>query len=219
MKKILFFAGLILASLSSFAQSSAFGNTQSSTFGIRSGINFAQLHTSFNNSGASVSTGSLATFSAGVFADFKISSAVSIQPGLNYTGKGASETESSTHFKAKLFYLQLPVNVVYHVEIDPGEIYFGAGPYFAYGLSAKVEVADSTGTQSQNVGFGSGVGKYKSIDAGANIIVGIKLRNGLLLNFNYDLGLTNVSNISGTNTTNRVFGISAGYSFKEINLF
>lgn len=206
MKKILLFAIFVVASLSTFAQLTP-------TFGIKGGINFAQLHTSFSNASGSVSTGSLATFSAGVFADIKFNN-ISIQPALNFTGKGGSETRKDSVLKPKLFYLQLPVNVVYNVDIVPGVIYFGGGPYIAYGLSAKINVTDSAGSQTKNAGFGSSVYNYKSMDAGANIVAGIKLDGGLLFNLNYDYGLTNISNIVGNKTTNRVFGISVGYIFK-----
>lgn len=206
MKKILLFAGLIIASsLSAFAQST--------TFGIKAGINFAQLHTSFSGSSSSVSTGSLTTFSAGAFANIQFEN-FSILPGLNFTGRGANETEDNLRVKANLYYLQLPVDVVYNVDIEPGVIYFGAGPYVAYGLSAKVKVSDSTSTQTQNVGFGSGEDKYKQIDAGANVVAGFRLDNGLLFSVNYDYGITNISNVAGSKTTNRVFGVSVGYSFK-----
>jgi hypothetical protein len=207
MKKIILFAALIIASLNAFSQSALFG--------IKGGVNFAQLYSTFDNTTGSASTGSLTTYSIGVFADVMISNKVSIQPGFNFSGKGGNEKTGDSVIKAKLFYLQFPVNVVYHAEIDPGEIYFGAGPYLGYGLSAKVQVSDGTINQNLNVGFGGGEGKYQSLDAGFNGLVGIKLDNGLLLDVHYDLGLTNVSNISGSNTTNRVFGISVGYVFNN----
>lgn len=208
MKKLLLLIGLIIASCNAFSQSSA-------TFGIKGGVNFAQLYSTFENTTGSAATGSLTTYSIGVFADVKISDKVSIQPGFNYTGKGGNEKNGDSVIKAKLFYLQFPVNAVYHVEIDPGEIYFGAGPYLAYGLSAKVQVSDGKTSVSQNVGFGGGETKYQSLDAGFNALAGIKLDNGLLFDIHYDFGLTNVSNISGVNTTNRVFGISVGYVFNN----
>jgi hypothetical protein len=206
MKKLLLLAGLVIASLSTFAQATP-------TYGIKGGLNFAQLHTSFSGASGSVSTGSLTTFSFGGFSDIQFTN-FSIQPGLNFTGRGANERDGDLHVQAKLFYLQLPVNVVYNVDIQPGVLYFGAGPYVAFGLSAKVKATDSTGTVSQNVGFGSSEDKYKTIDAGANIVAGIKLDSGLLFNLNYDFGLTNISNIAGNKTTNRVFGVSVGYIFK-----
>jgi hypothetical protein len=205
MKKFLLFTGLIIAtSASAFAQSV--------TLGIKGGANFAQLHTSFSDSSPSSATGYITTFSAGVFADIKFDN-ISIQPGLNFTGRGGSSTRVDSVVKPKLFYLQLPINVVYNVDIEPGILYFGGGPYVAYGLSAKIKVTDSLGSQTSNAGFGTGIYKYKTIDAGANIVAGIKLDNGLLFSLNYDYGLANISNIPGIKTTNRVFGLSVGYSF------
>ncbi|HEY4195762.1 MAG TPA: porin family protein [Mucilaginibacter sp.] len=206
MKKILLLAGLIIGSINAFSQSA--------TFGIKGGVNFGQLYSTFENTTGAASTGLLTTYSIGVFADVKISDKVSIQPGFSYAGKGGNEKNGDSVIKAKLFYLQFPVNAVYHVEIDPGEIYFGVGPYLGYGLSANVQVNDGKSTQNRNVGFGGGETKYQSLDAGFNGLVGIKFDNGLLVDVHYDFGLTNVSNISGINTTNRVFGVSVGYAFK-----
>jgi hypothetical protein len=207
MKKILIFSALIIASFNAFSQSALFG--------IKGGVNFAQLYSTFDNTTGSASTGLLTTYSGGVFADVMISDKISIQPAFNFSGKGGKERNGDSVIKAKLFYLQVPVNVVYHAEIDPGEIYFGAGPYIAYGLSAKVQINDGKSSQTQNIGFGGGEDKYQSLDAGFNALLGIKLDNGLLLDVHYDFGLTNVSNISGTNTTNRVFGVSVGYVFNN----
>ena len=206
MKKIILFAGLIIASFNAFSQSA--------TFGIKGGVNFGQLYSTFDKTTGSASTGLLTTYSIGVFADILISDNVSIQPGFNYAGKGGSEKKGDSVIKAKLFYLHFPVNAVYHVDIEPGVLYFGAGPYVAYGLSANVDVNNGKTSQSQNVGFGAGEGRYQSLDAGLNAMAGITLDSGLIFDIHYEFGLTNVSNISGDHTSNRVFGLSVGYTFK-----
>lgn len=206
MKKILLLAGLIIASLNVFSQSA--------TLGIKGGVNFAQLYSTFQNTTGSASTGLLTTYTIGAFADVKVSDKISVQPSFNFSGKGGSEKNADSIVKAKLFYLQFPVNAVYHFEIDPGEIYFGVGPYLGYGLSAKVQIDKGTSSRTVDAGFGGGESKYQSLDAGFNALLGIKLDNGFLLDVHYDLGLTNVSNIANNNTTNRVCGVSVGYAFK-----
>jgi hypothetical protein len=183
------------------------------TFGVSGGVNFAKIVVSLEGSSISASTGSLTTFSVGVFADAPVGSNLSIQPGLYYTGKGGSQSESGETSKLKLYYLQLPVNIVYNVPVSAGKLFFGAGPYAAYGLSGKQE---ATGESSVDVKFGSDVSSdVKRTDFGATGLVGFNFTNGLLLKANYDLGLSNIlpTNEFGAKTKNRVFGLSVGYTF------
>jgi hypothetical protein len=206
---------LLLLICCGFAVSTA--SAQVPTVGIKGGVNFATMSSSSSGSSSSVSTGTLTTFSAGIFVDFKAGSNWSVQPALLYTGKGASESASNENgsytAKAKLFYLQVPLNFVYNVPVAVGTFYIGAGPYVAYGLSAKLEAHGNGQTVSQDIEFGDGEDQYKRIEAGATALTGIKFKQGLLLNLNYDLGLTSISNQTNVNTKNRVFGISVGYKF------
>ena len=191
------------------------------SIGIKGGLNFASFSSSDN--GTSVKSGGITTFNAGVFVDFKFGN-LSLQPALNYTGKGGTYSEFlripepniggaavSETVKDNLYYLQLPVNLVYHIPVIIGNIYFGIGPYIAQGLSGKQTY---NGNNSQSVSFGNAEGDIKAQQFGADAIVGFKLKGGLLLNANYDLGLTNdVPSVDGGSSKSRVFGISLGYVF------
>ena len=211
MKKILLLFVLATASLTAFAQLP--------TFGIKGGLNFANMTISAQGSSLSISTGTLTTFSVGAFADFKSSSNVSIQPGINYTGRGGSiDGDEGTNAKFKLFYLQVPVDIVYHIPVLVGHIYLGGGPYAEIGLNGTESGNDGTQTISQDVKFGND-GDFKSSGFGLNFIGGIQFKSGLLLGLNYDLGLTNMlSDASSNNGEGKfksgVFGVSIGYSFK-----
>jgi hypothetical protein len=223
MKKLLLSLLLAGASLVTFAQLP--------TFGIKGGVNFATLHASVSGFNLSANSNTLTSFNAGVFVDFKFGN-VSLQPALNLSGKGGKfsgasfsdnsdenvdvEVEQGTG-KINLLYLQLPVNIVYHVPVVVGDIYFGAGPYVARGLSGKVKITDpETGqSESQDVKFGGNDdNSFKAMEYGANAIAGIKLKTGLLLNINYDLGLSNLSPTADSGKLKtRVFGVSVGYAF------
>ncbi|WPU92538.1 porin family protein [Mucilaginibacter sabulilitoris] len=215
MKKLLLSLLLAGSSMAAFAQLP--------TFGIKGGANFSTLHISLDGTNISVNSGTLTTFNAGVFVDFKFGN-VSLQPALNLSGKGGkfggvfSDTEDSNieqgDGRFNLIYLQLPVNLVYHVPVVVGDIYFGAGPYVAKGISGKVKGNDSDGNSvSEDIKFGDD-GDIKSMEYGANAIAGIKFKTGLLFNVNYDLGLSNIApNADGGKLKTRVFGISVGYAF------
>jgi hypothetical protein len=221
MKKLLLSLLFVGTTLVTFAQLP--------TIGIKGGVNFATLNASLG--GFSANSNTLTTFNAGVFVDFKFGN-VSLQPALNLSGRGGKFNNASVNDnsdpnvdvtieegkgKMNLLYLQLPVNIVYHVPVVVGDIYFGAGPYAARGLSGKVKITDpeSGQTVSEDVKFsGSDENSLKSMEYGANFLAGIKLKGGLLFNVNYDLGLTNmVPNSDSGKLKNRVFGISVGYAF------
>ncbi|WP_413668751.1 porin family protein [Mucilaginibacter sp. Mucisp86] len=206
MKKTLLSLCLLMASFAAFAQLP--------TFGVKGGVNFATLHATVDGFSGSGNSGSLTSFNVGAFVDFKFGN-VSLQPALNFTGKGGSSSfavddETSSNSKVKLYYLQVPVNVVYHVPAVVGDFYFGAGPYLGMGISGKAK--DDSGN-SEDVKFGSGQDEIKRTDAGLNAIVGFKFKTGFLINANYDWGLTNITNVDGIKLTNRVFGVSVGYAF------
>lgn len=209
MKKTLLSLCLLMASFAAFAQLP--------TVGFKGGVNFATLHATSNGSNLSINSGTLTTFNVGAFVDFKFGN-VSLQPALNFTGKGGSFSGSSDEdfggsAQSKLYYLQVPVNVVYHVPAVIGDFYFGAGPFLGMGISGKEKIKANGVEQSEDVKFGSGEDEVKRTEFGANAIVGFKFKTGFLINANYDLGLSNIANDDTSKLKNRVFGISVGYAF------
>jgi hypothetical protein len=206
--------------LAAVAAASVFTASAQTTFGIKGGVNFANVQVSQEGTSATASAGSLTTFSAGVFADAPLGTGgFSLQPGVFYTGKGFSGSNDDLSAKLKLFYVQVPVNVVYNVPISAGKFFFGAGPYVAFGVNGKSEARQTAGGPifSDDVTFGNDNGSdIKRTEFGATGLAGFRFTNGLSLNVNYDLGLSNIipgENLGGS-LKNRVFGISLGYSFK-----
>lgn len=211
MKKLFLSLFLATVSAATFAQLP--------TFGIRGGVNFAKLLISADGTNLSATTGSLTTYSVGAFADFKFGN-TSLQPALNYTGKGGTITgDGGTSGKFDLHYLQVPLNLVYHIPVIVGNIYFGAGPYVAVGVNGTATGNDGTTTTSDKVTFGGANGDFASTDIGINGIAGIQFKGGFLIHINYDLGLTNVLNTSNPNNSGggqlktRTLGLSIGYAF------
>jgi hypothetical protein len=200
---------LLLILCCSFAASTAFAQIPS--FGIRGGVNFAKLSASSGN--ITASTNSTTTFAAGLFADFKFGN-VSLQPALNYTGKGGEGDDGEGGLvKIKTYYVQVPVNVVYHIPAVFGHVYLGAGPYVGVGVSGKTKAVGGGSSVSEDITFGDGENDLKRTDFGLDGIAGLEFNNGFILGVNYDLGLSNITNTSSISTKNRVFGISVGYKF------
>jgi hypothetical protein len=186
---------LLLILCCAFAASTAFAQVPS--IGVRGGVNFASITASSGS--LSISSGSTTTFAVGVFTDFKLG-AVSIQPALNYTGKGGHFAFEGLEGGGdiKTYYLQVPVNVVYRIPAVIGNVYFGAGPYVGLGLSGKAKGTDENGNSvSEDIEFGSDPNTLKRTDFGLNGIAGVEFKGGLILGINYDLGLSNISNDAG----------------------
>ncbi|RYZ98625.1 MAG: hypothetical protein EOP47_18925, partial [Sphingobacteriaceae bacterium] len=84
MKKILFSICLLAASLTTLAQE------KNSFFGIKGGVNFASMTASAQATNQTETSGSVTSFNAGIFADFKLgkTSKLSLQPSINLSRKG-----------------------------------------------------------------------------------------------------------------------------------
>ena len=210
MKKILLTICLAAVSLTTFAQTE-----KPVTFGVFGSFNLAIIAASSSGSNQTETTGSLPSVSAGFFADIKIAPKWSIQPGLMYAGKGGKtrDKESNSTYTTNLNYLEIPVNVVYHSPVKSGEIWLGAGPYFAYGLSAKETLKEGTNSISVDIDFGSAQDEYKPTDAGITFMAAYKLNSGLFFALHPDIGLQNIVNINSLQYNTRVTRFTIGYSF------
>jgi hypothetical protein len=234
MKKLLLITFLLAGSLTTFAQ--VYQDDSPVSFGIKGGVNLATLQQSTSGSNSSSTTGSLTSFHAGVFADFKFGDSFSIQPSLLYTGKGATEKENesnpeysiNSNVRLTLNYLELPVYALYHTPVGDNDFFIGAGPFVGYGLSGKEKgsesesITEDNDTQSastsvdQNVKFGSDSSSdVKRIDYGISAMAGFKFSMGFLVSVYYDLGLANIDPDSSDDSKirTRVAGLSVGYSF------
>ncbi|MBK0380877.1 porin family protein [Mucilaginibacter segetis] len=205
MKKLLLSIALFSAVTTAFAQSASFG--------IKGGVNFADVAASSGSFSATL--GSLTTFSVGAFTDIK-AGAISVQPGIYYTGKGFKTVTTSTEsVSLDLKYVEVPVNFVYHVPAVVGDVYFGAGPYAAIGVNGKAKAKSGSDSYEEDVTFGDGPEDIKKTDFGLQFIGGFHFSKGLLIGVNYDLGLSDISNDDSTDGTlkHRVWGISVGFTF------
>jgi hypothetical protein len=225
MKKLLFSLFLAASSTAALAQLP--------TIGIKGGANFAGINASgkqnnvVEGTNTSASSKTITSFNFGVFIDVKLGY-FSLQPAVNFTGKGGTfngftgtlpnGSTSEVNSKYNLYYVQVPLNIVYHVPLVIGEFYIGAGPYVSMGVYGKQKLVANNSqsgsfTNSKKVDFGDN-GDIKSNDSGANAIAGIKLKGGFLVNLNYDLGLENIlPDADGRKFKTRVLGASVGFVF------
>src|SRR3982750_3481581 len=118
---------------------------QSIHFGVKGGLNESYIAglSPNNNTKGYLRPG----FHAGAFAEFKFKK-WSVEPGLLFTVKGYKATSNTVQttpggtFNISISgtqtyqYIELPVNLLYNVNVKPGKIFIGGGPYMGYLLSA-----------------------------------------------------------------------------------
>jgi hypothetical protein len=198
MKKVLLTAAAIFAF--------GFANAQEVKFGVKAGLNMASL----SGGDAYYSYGSKAGFHVGGLAEIKINDKFSVQPEVLYSLKGADFNYGFggafglATDKLNLSYIDVPVMVkFYPIERLSAEL----GPNVAFLMSAK-RVQNTTIDVKDN---------FNSIDFGMNIGAGYELKQGIMFQLRYNLGLADISKTAtgATNVTdkNSVFQVSAGYKF------
>jgi len=225
MKKLFIAAALLLSSSAIFAQTK---------FGIKGGVNFANMTLKEDGSSATYSPSSQTSFHITGLADIKVNETFSFQPGLSLSGKGFSNKYSTDYSfvgfdysasyenHTNVYYLEIPLNAVAKLQAGSGKFLIGAGPYTSFGLSGKTKTkttgTDEEGnnvneTENEDIEFGSGEEQMKRFDFGLNFLAGYELQNGVSLNAGYGLGLNNLANSNEGSVKNKVFSISVGFLF------
>jgi hypothetical protein len=202
-----------------FVLASFFACGQSVRFGVKAGLSLSNQ--AINSIGMSVKGSNITGFHAGAIFDVELLN-ISIQPGVFYSQKGYQYNQALSNGsgtlqkpiigKIQLNYLEVPLNVVYHIEAMPRlRFYFGGGGYAGYGLSGSYVVSG----QRTDVSFVKSIQgyQYKNPDYGVNFIVGAEILKKFIVDANYSLGLNDLSYYPASTIHNRSIGVSVGYLF------
>lgn len=183
-------------------------------FGAKAGLNLSTM--SLKYGGISLSPKTLIGFNVGVISDISLGKSLSLQPGIFFSTKGSkfkvgagTETYEMTWAPT---YIEVPVNVLYNIDLSVTKLFIYAGPYFAYGIGGKIK---ETGYGSYDISYGSGTDDdQKPFDIGVNVGAGVNL-SGFLISLQYGLGIANLapSKENEADLKNRTFSISVGYLF------
>lgn len=193
--------------------------------GVKAGFTAATAQTLFIDDGRSPLMGyggrsMRSTFHAGIMADIPLSRSLSLQPGLQYAGRGERarmdidmpvEPGLSNWLTAtrtvRYQTIELPVNLVAGIRLGKGRIYGGGGPFLGYGVAADVrDVAKGPPRQvnKKTLRFGSDDNSVNRFLMGINATCGYMFMQRWLAAFNYNHAI--VSGEYGS-----YFGLSAGY--------
>ena len=195
---------LLLTLFLATSLSSIFAQSKSPVFGVKAGLNFANLISPDDDEGE---LSRLTTFHFGATAEFGIGQNLSLQPELLFSARGATTTEDSVEAKVKYNYIVLPVMLKYYAQPNFSVEF---GPSIGFLTSAKVTAANNTAS------VGVDVKKLlNSTDFGLNLGLGYKLNNGINFSTRYYFGLSEVYKKSSDTekAKHSVFQISVGYTF------
>jgi hypothetical protein len=197
--------------------------------GIRAGLNLANFLEEDNDGVTSNSYDLKPGIHAGLFIEIPLGNRFAIEPGVMISGKGYQYSGEWTDSIQQLheyyassspFYIDIPVSFKISQEFGIVRIYGAVGPYLGIGIGGNIYDEEKIdGTKDVNdykIAWGSSEDNdnYKSIDYGLVFGFGVEVK-GIVVSFNYDLGLANISayTSNGYNIKNRVIRISAAYKF------
>ena len=182
MKKTLFLLSLLTGSVS-------LANAQTASFGLKAGASL----TNFTGDGVGSSTKNLFGFHGGLFANFAINDAFSIQPEVLYSMKGNKSEGTVSGYTntltSRLHYIDVPVLA----RVNAGGLFFELGPQVGFLVAAK---------QKQEVSGGIGAGTFeqdvkssvRTVDFGYAAGLGYQLSNGPGIGLRYNGGFIDTRN-------------------------
>lgn len=221
-KGLLILNALFILHLSAWAQTVKFG--------AKAGINFANISAYSNPTNSVYQSKNYGNTKIGALAELEWTK-ITLQTGLMFDGKGGQSTyidpASSTNRRknTRLYYLEVPVNLLYQQRTKIGTLLFGGGPYVAYGVGGNYSLSgiiyDSQVSGNEQIQFGNNENSdYKRTDYGLNLRTEIRLLHGIGFELNYEFGLRNIASPGiydspDVKTRNKVFGVAVSYLFKN----
>lgn len=219
----LFTLVLVLSTTLTFAQ---YGEETRTSFGILAGVGLQNLNGK-DMSGDKLDNKMVFAYHVGVNVQFPIAPQFYFQPGLTFGTKGGKNETGNTTSTYNIYYLELPLNLLYKARLGSGYIHLGFGPYLGYGIGGKASVKNGSVTVDSDIEFKKELeigdslttAYFRPFDAGANIFFGYETSAGLFAQLNAQLGMLNVNpddNRLPDNDyaiKNTGFGLSIGYRF------
>lgn len=192
------------------------------SFIVSAGYQGANLITSDKDAGNKIKSG----FRVGVAADFNVynfgSGALSIQPGLYYSTKGAKYEGSFLGVKGtgttNLGYIEIPVLANLSFGMSDGfGVFVNAGPYMGFGVNSSASSEVTSGDKeivdsSSSKNLFKGDKGLKSFDAGIQVGAGVEYRR-VQLGVGTQFGLVDMDRSDNFSLKNQTFFVTLGYRF------
>lgn len=168
-------------------------------------------------------------YTIGIGADYAFNKSWSLQSGINFTGKGAKETEYEDgikeHYKIFSHYIEVPILAAFKIPVtEDVKVVINAGPYLAAGIGGKAEYEFYTAAGEMDL-FKKEKGEEKALmkrfDTGLQYGVGAELNEHFLVSLQGQCGFISPFNEpydrwfsdDGKSPKNLSFTLSVGYRF------
>ena len=187
-------------------------------FGPKVGINWIELP---NNTPFIISNQQLFGYHLGVVAEIRVFEQLFIQPGVLITTKGSkyivgnntvSNTGNFANFQFSSLNTDIPLELLYKLDLGSFRLLLIAGPHLGYGLNGKWTTSNGT---TSNVHFGnSSDSDLKPVDFGLNFGGGLEVGR-IQFSSKYSMGLTSLSTLNppGNELKFKVISLSVAYLF------
>ncbi|MEJ7911719.1 MAG: porin family protein [Chitinophagaceae bacterium] len=224
MKKISLLSLAFVTGMSVYAQDPAMGSSSSTTlktpmssaprFGIKGGVNLANLEPDNFSGGNVYAANSKTSIHAGLFVNVPLGGMLRFQPELLYSSQGGkvketrvgTGTSTSETYEQDFGYVALPLMFQYQT---PGGFLVEAGPTASYLVDATKDGPGDSETENEP--------RFDRFDVAAGLGLGFVSRVGLGFNVRYNFGLSNVLDEGqakgGEEIKNRVLQIGLNYQF------
>ncbi len=150
----------------------------------------------------------------GIEVNIPVAKSFAVQTGLQASMLGYTwdyTTQYDNVRKYTLFYLQLPANVQYKIDLGAVDLIAQAGPYIGMGIAGRQAYykngkKQSLGTTDKKLTMGGNENSddYKSFDWGLNVGAGIQF-NRFQVMVNYQAGLYNIDHILLKKDQNKMY--------------
>lgn len=187
-------------------------NLKAQTFGIKGGVNFANMTVSMG--GSSISAKSLTGFHIGPVVDYALQNKLHFNTGILYSTKGFKSQdfgEGGETMTEKINCLDVPLNLAYKFALNAkSDFFIQAGPYLSYALNGKEKI----GSVSTDLEFKDNV---KRFDYGLGFGGGVEF-GSMAASLNYQLGVADLNDVpaaelDGFKIKNKVLQLSLTYIF------
>ena len=168
------------------------------TIGVMGGANYAKVSQDPQDAGLTIDY--KWGFVAGGFLGIAVNDVFSVEPQALFSVKGAKFSSSDGSGTVKASYIEVPVLGKFWIPVSDSQVrpFIFAGPYAAFKVSCTAESGSTSVDCDQNPEL-----KIKSTDFGATGGAGLEFKAGkqvVRADARYDLGLTNISDKSGSQT-------------------
>lgn len=181
-------------------------NAQSINIGVKAGVNFSNL------TGDVEDTKIRTAFHAGAVVEFELSELFSFQPELLYSAQGTREEVSDdsgdlSTITSRIDYLNIPLTAKIYLT---DWLNVQVAPQVGFLLDAREESDDNNIETIEDL-----TAQLKEVDFSLRLGAGYSAPSGLFFDAFYNLGLTNINDLTGDNANfkNGVIQIAVGYFF------